>query len=314
VTDLCEDLQAGRPPGPTAVTFGVFDGVHLGHQHLMRALREAADARGLTPVVVTLTNHPLSVLRPGLPVVLLSSLRERTELLHELGIQHVIAFTFTVEISHLTPDAFMRLLCDCLGVRHMVVGPDFAIGRDREGTLPVLTTLGTELGYSVEVASNFELAGTSVRSSSVRKALAAGDLTTVQRFLGRRFALDGPVVEGEGRGGGLLGFPTANVGVGPLQALPADGIYATWLTADGQRYASATSVGIKPTFHDDAPRVVESFIIDYDGDLYDEHVRVEFVERLRDQEKFSTVEALSAQIARDVEATRAIVDRDEKEA
>jgi riboflavin kinase/FMN adenylyltransferase len=230
--------------------------------------------------------------------------------LHEAGIATVIAITFTVDISHLAPDEFMRELCDCLGVRHMVVGPDFAIGRDREGTLPVLTTLGTELGYSLEVADHFQLGDVSVRSSAIRKALAAGDLPTVETFLGRRFALDGPVVEGEGRGGGLLGFPTANVGVGPLQALPADGVYATWLSVDGQRYASATSVGIKPTFHDDAPRVVESFILDYDGNLYGEHVRVEFVERLRDQVKFDSIDELKAQIALDVEQTKAVLSRD----
>ena len=310
MTDLCEELRAGRPGGPTAVTFGVFDGVHLGHQHLMRTLRAAADARGLTPVVVTLSNHPLSVLRPGLPVVLLTSLRERTELLHDAGIPDVIAITFTVDISHLSSGEFMRSLCDCLSVRHMVVGPDFAIGRDREGTLPVLTTLGTELGYSLEVADHFQLGDVSVRSSAVRKALAAGDLATVETFLGRRFALDGPVVEGEGLGGVLLGFPTANVGVGQLQALPADGVYATWLTANGVRYASATSVGIKPTFHDDAPRVVESFMMDFDGNLYGEHVRVEFVERLRDQEKFDTIDALKAQIAVDVEETKAVLGRE----
>ena len=182
-------------------------------------------------------------------------------------------------------------------------------GQDREGTLPVLDTLGTVLGYSLEVAGHFELEGTSVRSSAVRKALANGDLMTVERFLGRRFTLDGPVIEGEGRGGGLLGFPTVNVGLGPLQALPADGVYATWIEVNGERYASATSVGIKPTFHDDAPRVVESFILDYEGNLYGEPVRVEFVARLRGQEKFDSVDALIEQMKRDVEETRALLGR-----
>lgn len=309
MADLCDELSVGRPAGPVAATFGVFDGVHLGHKHLMSTLIDAAAQRGMTPVVVTLANHPLSVLRPALPVVLLSSLKERIDLLHGAGVAHVIPITFTVELSHLSPEEFMRALCDCLGVRHMVVGPDFAVGQDREGTLPVLESLGTVLGYSLEVASHYELDGMSVRSSAVRKALAKGDLATVEHYLGRRFSLDGPVIEGEGRGGGLLGFPTINVGTGPLQALPSDGVYATWVEVDGERYASATSVGIKPTFHDEAPRVVESFILDYDGNLYGRPVRVEFVARLRDQEKFDDVDALIEQMTRDVEETRALLGR-----
>jgi riboflavin kinase/FMN adenylyltransferase len=309
VADLCDELTEGRPSGAVAATFGVFDGVHLGHQHLIQTLVKTAAERGMTPVVITLANHPLSVLRPALPVVLLTSLNERLDLLHDAGVAHVIPITFTVELSHLSPEQFMRALCDCLGMRHMVVGPDFAVGQDREGTLPVLDTLGAVLGYSLEVAGHFELEGTSVRSSAVRKALANAELMTVERFLGRRFTLDGPVIEGEGRGGGLLGFPTVNVGLGPLQALPADGVYATWIEVNGERYASATSVGIKPTFHDDAPRVVESFILDYDGNLYGEPVRVEFVARLRGQEKFDSVDALIEQMKRDVEETRALLGR-----
>jgi riboflavin kinase / FMN adenylyltransferase len=307
VADLCDELREGRPNGPVAATFGVFDGVHLGHRRLIQSLAKAAAMRGMTPVAITLANHPLSVLRPALPVVLLTSLKERIDLLHDAGAVHVIPITFTVEISHLSPEQFMRTLCDCLGVRHMVVGPDFAVGQDREGTIPVLESLGTVLGYSLEVADHFQLEDTSVRSSAVRKALVKGDLEMVERFLGRRFTLDGPVIEGEGRGSGLLGFPTVNVGLGPLQALPADGVYATWIDVDGKRYASATSVGIKPTFHEDAPRVVESFILDYDGNLYGEPVRVEFVARLRDQEKFDSVDALIEQMKRDVEQTRALL-------
>ena len=125
--------------------------------------------------------------------------------------------------------------------------------------------------------------------------------------------MDGPVVEGEGRGGGLLGFPTANIGVGPLQALPEDGIYATWLTVDGQRYGSATSIGIKPTFHDQAPRVVEAFVLDFYGNLYGKHVRVEFVHRLRNQERFDTIDALVEQIGKDVKQARGILCIDEEE-
>ena len=278
----------------------------------MTVLREAAKARALSPVVVTLSNHPLSVLRPELPVVLLTSLRERVALLEAEGIERVIPVNFTLQISHYTPERFMQELCDCLGLRHFVVGPDFALGQDREGTLPVLEAIGADMGFTIEMASHFDLDGTSVRSSTIRKALAVGDLRTVERFLGRRFSLDGPVIEGEGRGGGLLGFPTANIGLGPLQALPEDGIYATWMTIDGQRHRSATSVGIKPTFHDEAPRVVEAFVLDFDGDLYGRHVRIEFVQRLRGQETYDSVDALVEQMTKDVAQARDILTSDEK--
>ena len=307
--DLCNELRGGSPSGPVAVTFGVFDGVHLGHRRLIQNLVESAATRGMTPVAVTLANHPLSVLRPELPLVLLTSLKERIELLHDAGAARVIPITFTVDISRLSPVQFMRTLYDCLGMRHMVVGPDFAVGKNRQGTVPVLESLGTLLGYSLEVADHFQLDETSVRSSAVRKALVNGDLKTVERFLGRRFTLDGPVIEGEGRGSGLLGFPTVNIGLGPLQALPADGVYATWIDVNGERYASATSVGIKPTFHEDAPRVVESFILGYDGNLYGEPVRLEFVTRLRGQEKFDSTDALIEQMKQDVEQTRILLGR-----
>jgi riboflavin kinase/FMN adenylyltransferase len=286
----------------------VFDGVHLGHLHVLDQLRASAAAAGLTPVVVTIANHPLSVLRPEVPLVMLTSLHERLDLLRASGIEHVIPITFTREVSVLTPEQFMRCMAECVGLRHLVVGPDFALGYEREGTIPVLSALGTDLGYTVEAASTFELEGVQVRSSTVRKALAAGDLDTAERILGRRFSLDGPVVEGEGRGVGLLGYPTANLGLGPLQALPSDGIYATWVTVEGVRYAGATSVGIKPTFHDDGPRVVESFVLDFQGDLYGKHARIEFVERLRDQERFDSVDALIEQIRQDVEQTRMVLD------
>ncbi len=304
MADLCEELEAGRPDGPAALTFGVFDGVHLGHLHLMRQLRDDARRLGLKPVIVTLSNHPVSVLRPQVPLVLISSLRERLALLRAAGIEHVIPVTFTKELSLRTAEEFMRMLCDCVGLRHFVAGPDFALGHDREGTLPVLESLGEKLGYTVRTADAFVLDAAPVRSTAVRQALSAGDIEGAARLLGRPFALDGPVVEGEGRGEGLLGFPTANLGLGPLQALPADGVYATWLEADGERYPAATSIGIKPTFHEDGPRVVEAFVLDFAGDLYGRHVRLEFVKRLRGQERFAEVDALVAQMRRDVEATR----------
>ena len=305
--DLCEELSAHRPPRPAAVAFGVFDGVHLGHKHLLASLLRSAGERNLAPVAVTLSNHPFSVLRPEVEVRMLTSLRERLQLLAASGVEHVASVTFTREVSLTSARDFMTTLRDCLGLQHFVAGPDMAVGHNREGTLPVLAMLGEELGYTLETASQFTLDGMSVHSTAVRKALDAGDIALANRLLGRRFTLDGPVVEGEGKGRGLLGFPTANIGVEPLQALPADGIYAAWLMMGDRKLPAAASIGHKPTFHEHWPTVVEAFVLDFEGDLYGEHVRLEFVERLRTQERFESVDALTAKMNDDVLRTRRIL-------
>ena len=304
--DLCEELRAHRPDGPAAVAFGVFDGVHLGHRHVLSALMDSARERGLAPLAVTLSNHPLSVLRPNVQLRMLTSLDERLDLLRKAG-PEVVPVAFTRDVSLLSAREFMGALKECLRLEHFVAGPDFALGHNREGTMPVLAALGEEIGYTVETVGQFLLDGMPVRSTAVREALGNGDIALVRRLLGRPFALDGPVVEGEGRGGGLLGYPTANVGVGPQQALPADGIYAARLVVGGRKLPAAASIGSKPTFHDDGPTVVEAFVIDFDGDLYGEHVKLEFVERLRGQEKFGSVEALVASMEDDVARTRRIL-------
>ena len=309
MTDLRQELIAKRPSKPAAAALGVFDGVHLGHRRLFAALVEAAEKRGLSPVALTLANHPLSVLRPDAEVRMLTSFHERMRLLSESGVEAVVPITFTREVAMLTPREFMTALRDCLGLAHFVAGPDVALGRNREGTLDVITELGAELGYTLESVGQFAVDGVPVRSAAVRAALQAGDVALAPRLLGRPFVLDGPVVEGEGRGGGLLGYPTANVGVGPLQALPADGVYAAWLlrAPAGDRLPAAVSIGHKPTFHATGFSVVEAFVLDFEGDLYGEQVKLEFAARLRRQEKFPDANALIAAMQDDVERARRIL-------
>ena len=305
--DLCEELTVHRPDRSTAVAFGVFDGVHLGHRHVLSSVVRAAEQRGLAPVAVTLANHPFSVLRPDVEVRLLTSLGERLSLLADSGVAAVVPVTFTKEVSLLTPREFMTALRDCLGMAYFAAGPDVTLGHNREGTLPVLTALGDEIGYTMESVEQLMLDGEPARSTAIRQALDTGDVTRAARMLGRPFALDGPVVEGERRGGGLLGYPTANVGVGPQQAIPADGVYAAWLLHGPDRLPAAVSIGHKPTFHEGGPSVVEAFILDFDGDLYGERVRLEFVERLRGQERFDGADALVAAMRDDVARTRHIL-------
>ena len=305
--DLCEELTAHRPDRPAAVAFGVFDGVHLGHRHVLATVVRTAEQRGLAPVAVTLANHPLSVLRPDVQLRMLTSLDERLSLLAESGVEAVVPVTFTREVSLLTPREFMTALRDCLGMAHFAAGPDVTLGHNREGTLPVLTALGDELGYTMECVEQLTLDGEPARSTAIRQALDTGDVARAALMLGRPFALDGDVIEGERRGGGLLGYPTANLGVGPQQAVPADGVYAAWLLHGPDRLPAAVSIGRKPTFHEGGPSVVEAFIIDFDGDLYGEQVNLEFVEWLRGQEKFDGVDALVAAMRDDVARTRRIL-------
>ena len=308
MSSLHDELGTIGPLGPTAVTVGVFDGVHRGHVHVIDRLRRSADTRGLTVVVLTFANHPLTVLRPETPLVLLSPFSERLALLRACGVEHVTAITFTRELSHWSAEQFVTALKTALDMRHLVIGPDFALGHGREGTIPVLTGLGERLGFTVEAVEPLLLDGTAVNSTAIREALGAGDLEWAARCLGRPFSLSAPVERGEGRGGATLGFPTANLALDDAQALPADGIYAAWLDADGVRHASAASVGTKPTFHEHGDRTVEAFVLDFEGDLYGKQVRLEFVRRLRGQERFEDAEALAARIRRDVEETRAVLE------
>ncbi|MBN86633.1 MAG: hypothetical protein CL885_03835 [Dehalococcoidia bacterium] len=307
MNELLRELELYAKKEPTAVAFGVFDGVHLGHKHVFNTLQKAAAKRDLVPIVVTLANHPLSVLRPEVEIHMLTSLDQRLHLIKDAGIEYVAPLTFTKAISQLSAKDFMQTLKNALHMEHFVAGQDVSIGHNRAGDLKVLTELGSQIGYSIETVEQFNLHELPVRSTSIRKALNQGDLTTVTQLLGRHFSLIGPVIQGEGIGKELLGYPTANINVSPSQAIPAEGIYATWIKFNDQLLPSATSIGKKPTFHTDAPLTVETFILDFKRNLYGEHLELEFVERIRGQEKFSTIELLSAEIEKDIVETKRIL-------
>ena len=308
--------QAGRPsaptfgpdlrPRPSALTIGNFDGVHRGHQHLVRYVIERAHGLGLAAGVVTLYPDPDQVLRPRQTLRYLTSLEERVELLRGLGLDLVVPLSFTSELAELSARAFATLLHAELEMQLLIMGPDNAFGRNREGTAAVMSTLGAEVGFGCELLPQAVLeAEAPVSATAIRAALDSGDLATVARQLGRHYALRGPVVRGEQRGR-LLGFPTANIAVTADRALPAYGVYATWAYLGENRYASATNIGLRPTF--DGERVsVETFIFDFEGDIYDELLRIELVARLRPEVKFADIEALKTQIGQDVEASRRIL-------
>lgn len=297
-----EELQRFPSDRGSVLTIGNFDGVHLGHQYLVSRVIERARERSLAAGAVTLYPDPVRVLRPEEPMKYLSSLEERLELLRGLGLDLVVPLSFTSELAELSPRSFLSLLRENLNLTLLIMGPDNVFGRNREGTPERVIETGRELGFEVEVLAAPLTDGAPVSATAIRRALADGDLDAVTRQLGRWYSLRGPVVRGDQRGRGI-GFPTANIAVTADRAMPAFGVYATWAHVRGKRYASATNIGIRPTFNGERPSV-ETYIIDFEGDIYDDIVRIELVSRLRPEQRFSGIEEIKAQIGRDVALAR----------
>lgn len=300
-----EELSRATPARPAAVTIGKFDGVHRGHRYLLERVRDEARQRGLASIVVILHPNPLTVLRPGFPVYYLSGLEERIKLIRAIGVDTVTVLTFTAEVANLSARQFVALLTETLRMQRLVIGPSFTLGRGREGTPEILQKLGEELGFAVDICPPLVENGRVVSASAVRAALAEGDMETVAHLLGRPYALYGPVVRGVERGRSL-GFPTANIAVGADRALPPFGVYITKAYLGEKWYAAATNIGQRPTF-DDGERTVEVHILDFDGDLYEQNLRIELLKRVRGEMRFPSVEALKKQIAQDIETVRTVL-------
>ena len=304
-----QQLASIAPDKETVLTVGVFDGVHQGHRHLLRRLVECAGSDYL-PTVLTFTNHPITVLRPGVEVAYITSPGERVRLLKEQGIELVVPLDFTPELSRVSAGDFTATLVKTLRMKGLVAGPDSTLGRDREGDIDFLKQKGSELGFWVEVVDPLIIDGGLVKSRRIRSGLEEGDVATCARLLGRKYSLEGLVVKGDQRGA-ELGFPTANLEMDPRMALPGDGVYATWATIGGFRRPSATSIGIRPHFGL-SERMVEVYVMDFNADLYGQRLNVEFVRKLRDQQSFSSVEELIGQIDQDVASARTALDQDRR--
>jgi riboflavin kinase/FMN adenylyltransferase len=289
------------------LTIGVFDGVHLGHQSLLRSLVDGAHAAGAPAVVLTFHPHPAIVLGGRTDFKCLTTPEERAGLLDELGVDTVITQTFDRAFADQTAEQFMRLAARTLGLRRLLVGHDFALGRGREGNAARLAELGRFLGYQVEVVEPVRDGNRILSSTGIRAQVAAGAVSEAAAALGRRYTVSGPVMHGDGRGR-KINIPTANIACPPEKLIPAYGIYATWAWVGGERCASATNIGINPTFTPDKTTPnVETHLLDFDRDLYGQEVKLEFAARLRDEMKFPSVEALVEQIRADVAHTRAIL-------
>ena len=305
--DLRQRLASIDPGQETVLTIGVFDGVHRGHRRLLRRLIELAGT-SYTPAVLTFTNHPITVLRPGTEVGCITPLDTKIKLLRDQGIDLVVGLDFTPELARVTAEEFTSILVEEMHMKGLVAGPDSAIGRDRRGDINFLKQRGEQIGFWVESVAPVVFEGELVKSRRIRSALAEGDVYGGARMMDRKFSLQGTVVPGHRRGR-TLGFPTANLDLAPGLALPGDGIYATWAIIDGERFPSATSIGVRPTF-DLTERLVEVFIIDFDSDIYGKRMDVEFVTKVRDQETFPGVDALIEQMGRDVDNCRTALRQD----
>ncbi|MEM9610888.1 MAG: bifunctional riboflavin kinase/FAD synthetase [Actinomycetota bacterium] len=294
-----------RPPEGAIVTVGAYDGIHRGHRAVIGEMHRLAAERGARTAVVTFEPHPAHVVRPESAPRLLTDLDQKLELLRDTGVDYTLVVRFDEERSQESAADFVRsVLVDCLRARAVVVGEDFHFGRNREGDIDMLRRLGGELGFDVNGLSLVQQRDLdeTISSTAIRAALGNGDVASARHMLGRHFEIRGTVTSGDRRGR-TIGFPTANVPTPPQMQLPADGVYACWYhRPDGTRHPAAVNVGKRPTFYDDAERsLVEAHLVGFRGDVYDEPARVQFVERLRGEQRFDGIDALKAQLARDVE-------------
>jgi riboflavin kinase / FMN adenylyltransferase len=280
----------------STVTVGSFDGVHLGHQAVLHEIARRATAQGRASVLVTFEPHPLEVVNPQAAPPLLTTDTERREMLAQLPLDYVLFLRFDRRLASFTPEEFVdRVLLDLCQMRELVIGHDHGFGRGRSGDVDTLRRLGVERGFDVDVVDVVDSGEQHVSSSRIRRAVAGGDLATAARMLGRPYQVSGQVTPGERRGR-LLGVPTINLSTLPPQKLlPPDGVYAVRVEWRGGRLDGMMNQGPKPTFAD-GRRTLEAHLFDFEGDLYGEWVRIEWVERLRDIERFASVEALKRQL------------------
>jgi riboflavin kinase / FMN adenylyltransferase len=309
--------------GRTVVTIGMYDGVHRGHQELIGAAVSRARAMRRPCLLLTFDPHPAEVIRPGSHPAILTSMDRKAELVAELGVDAMCVLPFTPEFMRLSPETFTHtVLVEQLHAALVVVGENFTYGHKAAGNVGSLTVEGRRFGFTVEgvqlAEDTSDDGDVTISSTYIRACVAAGDMVAAARALGRPHRVDGVVVRGDRRGRDM-GFPTANVETPPFTAIPADGVYAGYLVtrdprsgASRERFPAAISVGSNPTFQG-SRRTVEAYVLDFDRDLYGEHVGVEFVQRLRPMAAFPDVDALLVAMTKDVTETRAVLgltDRD----
>jgi riboflavin kinase/FMN adenylyltransferase len=289
------------------LTIGIFDGVHRGHRALIKRLVEGSHEKGLPAVVLTFQPHPAVVLGKNKNFKSLTTMDERVAILKSLGVDIVIAQRFSRTFANQTAGQFMEHLVRRLGLRHLVIGYDTALGRGREGNAGFLASLGTKLGYEVEVVNPVYEGDGIISSGAIRSLILEGDVEQANALLGYPYAISGEVIHGDGRGR-HINIPTANIDYPSDKCIPANGIYATWAWVQGKRFLGATNIGINPTFTPDKKVAsLETHVLDINQDLYGQQVKLEFIARLREEMRFQSVEELVRQIHLDIAKTRQIL-------
>jgi riboflavin kinase/FMN adenylyltransferase len=307
---IIKDLKDIKRDENTVVTLGTFDGLHLGHHRIVESVIQKAEQIGARNFLITFDPHPRKVIPGRDDVKLLSTLEEKIKILEELGLENLFIIKFTTEFSKQTPEQFVeKYLVNGIGLKEIVVGYDHHFGKGRDGDFELLKKLGQRFGFAVTLIPEYSIGGENVSSTKIRNALLTGDILTANRLLGRFYSFKGRVVKGDGRGKDL-GFPTANLSVEDNDKLiPAKGIYASECFIEGDKYYGLLSLGSRPTFYNDGLIIPEFYIFDFNKSIYDKILEVNLVERIRDEEKFNSVEELIAQMKKDEEAGKEILSK-----
>jgi riboflavin kinase/FMN adenylyltransferase len=296
--NIFHGIESAEIRRPTVVTLGVFDGLHLGHQAIVRTVVERALLIDAVPTLITFDPHPRQVLKPETAPPLLQTFNQKAEGLKSLGIQQIVVLNFDQQLASLSAEQFVqRFIVDGLQAREAYLGKGFAFGHQRRGNIELLQTLSQQFGFHADEVAEVQLRGRRISSTMVRLLLKAGRVNVARRMLGRPYGIEGTVIRGHGIGRQLL-YPTANLDL-QNRVLPADGVYVTLALVDGVWRRSVTNIGKRPTFGGESESKVETHLIDFDQDLYDQMIRVRVLHRLRGEKKFSGVDELRAQITRD---------------
>ena len=298
--NVIEDIH---PQSPTVATIGFFDGVHLGHRFLIQQVKVAATQTGWQSSIITFPVHPRQVIQSEFQPQLLSSPEEKIELLASTGVNNCILLPFTQELSKLTAYEFMQLLYEKYKVRMLVIGYDHRFGHNRAETFEDYCRYGRELGIHIMQATAYTQEQDKVSSSAIRRALQTGDIRTASKFLGYHYYLEGMVVDGY-KVGRKIGFPTANLRVDfPNKLIPSIGVYAVYVYVNGEKHKGMLNIGYRPTINNGTDLSIEVHILDFQGDIYHQKMRIEFIDFLRPEEKFNSVDELVLQMQKDKEAT-----------
>ncbi|HEY6627106.1 MAG TPA: bifunctional riboflavin kinase/FAD synthetase [Ignavibacteriaceae bacterium] len=308
--NIIKDLAEIKWDEKSVITLGTFDGLHLGHQQIVETVIQKAQQSGGRSFLLTFDPHPRKVIPGRNDVKILSTLEEKEIILAQLGLENLFVINFTTEFSRQSPEDFVKkYLIDGIGLKEIVIGYDHHFGKERDGNFELLQNLGRKFNFAVTLIPGFSVEGETVSSTKIRNSLLVGDVVKAGKMLGRLYTFQGKIVRGDGRGR-KLGFPTANLCVeNEDKLIPAKGIYAAECIVENEKHFGLLSLGSRPTFHKDGDVIPEFYIFDFDKDIYDKIMQVNLVEKIRDEEKFNSVEDLIIQMKKDEEIGKVILSK-----